>query len=184
MAARVAAAILEWTDEGRLPLVVDASSCALGLIAEVPAALEETAREAFQRVRVLDSIAWVHDFLLDDLQIHGRVASAALHPPCAASHLGLTDKLAAIAAALADEVIVPPSAGCCGTAGDRGLLHPELPAAALQAADAELAQAAPSACLCSNRTCEIGLTQATGREHGSFVLLLEELTRPGNAAST
>jgi D-lactate dehydrogenase len=51
-------------------------------------------------------------------------------------------------------------------------------------AAAELADAAPSACLCSNRTCEIGLTQATGRDYGSFVLLLEELTRPGNAAST
>jgi len=30
----------------------------------------------------------------------------------------------------------------------------------------------------SNRTCEIGLNLATGRDYVSFVYLLEELTRP------
>jgi D-lactate dehydrogenase len=34
------------------------------------------------------------------------------------------------------------------------------------------------ACLCSNRTCEIALQEQTGRPYASFVLLLEELTRP------
>jgi hypothetical protein len=31
--------------------------------------------------------------------------------------------------------------------------------------------------VCSNRTCEIGLQEVTGRPYGSFVQLLEELTR-------
>jgi D-lactate dehydrogenase len=30
----------------------------------------------------------------------------------------------------------------------------------------------------SNRTCELGLQQVTGRPYSSFVFLLEELTRP------
>ena len=30
----------------------------------------------------------------------------------------------------------------------------------------------------SNRTCEIGLNLATGKDYQSFVSLLEELTRP------
>jgi D-lactate dehydrogenase len=64
-------------------------------------------------------------------------------------------------------------------AGDRGLLHPELPASALATAAAELDGSTFGACLCSNRTCEIGLQQVTGRPYGSFILLLEELTRPG-----
>ncbi len=75
-------------------------------------------------------------------------------------------------------MIEPTNPTCCGTAGDRGLLHPELPAAAMGPAVEELAGAAPSACVCSNRTCEIGLSEATGRSFGSFVLLLEALTRP------
>jgi D-lactate dehydrogenase len=64
-------------------------------------------------------------------------------------------------------------------AGDRGLLHPELPASALRPAAAELEGATFEECLCSNRTCEIGLAQVTGRPYSSFVLLLERLTRPG-----
>lgn len=32
--------------------------------------------------------------------------------------------------------------------------------------------------LCSNRTCEIGLNLATGRDYELFVYLSEELTRP------
>jgi D-lactate dehydrogenase len=184
MARRVAAAAIEWTENGRLPLVVDASSCTLGLLSEVPAALDDAEREAFEHLTILDSIAWVHDHLLGSLELHGKAATVALHPPCAASHLGLVEQLGEIAAALAEEVVTAPVSTCCGTAGDRGLLHPELPAAANRDSAAVLAGARAEACLCSNRTCEIGLTQSTGHSHGSFVLLLEELTRPGSSRAT
>ena len=74
---------------------------------------------------------------------------------------------------------MPAGTTCCGMAGDRGLLHPG--AAALGAARrrgrARRAQAA-DACLCSNRTCEIGLQEVTGRPYESFVLALERATRP------
>jgi D-lactate dehydrogenase len=181
MSQRVAEAVLRWTDEGRLPLIVDASSCTLGLVSEVAERLDEPTRERFARVEVIDSIAWAHDSLLPALQIAQPVPSIAVHPPCSAVHLGLQDKLTAISEALADEVIVPLATTCCGTAGDRGLLHPELPAAALGPVAEELGGRPLSACVCSNRTCEIGLQQATGRPYASFVLLLEELTRPSPA---
>jgi len=180
MARRIAESALRWTDGGALALVVDASSCTQGLLREVPDALEGELAEAFAGIEILDSIAWVHDKLLAELTIEARLASVQVHPPCAAAHLGLTDRLAAIAAALAEEVILPLSPTCCATAGDRGMLHPELPAAAMRPAVEELAAASPSACICSNRTCEIGLTEATGRSFGSFVLELEALTRPAN----
>ena len=183
MARRIADAILRWTDDGRLALVVDASSCTLGLVAEVAEQLDEDTRERFARVQVIDSIAWVHDSLLPALHVGRPAASVAVHPPCAAVHLGLQEKLAAIAAALAEEVVVPLATTCCATAGDRGMLHPELPASALAGVDAELGSRPLSACVCSNRTCEIGLEQATGRPYESFVLLLEELTRPSAGPS-
>ena len=107
-----------------------------------------------------------------------RVGSVAVHPTCSAGHLGLAPKLEAIARALADEVVVPAGTTCCGMAGDRGLLHPELPASALRDVARELEGAELDACLCSNRTCEIALHEHTGRPYASFVLLLEELTRP------
>jgi D-lactate dehydrogenase len=101
-----------------------------------------------------------------------------VHPACAIRHLGLTGKLERLAAAVADEVVVPSAATCCGFAGDRGLLHPELPLAATADEAAELGGREFDAHLCSNRTCEIGLRRGTGATFESFWFALEHATRP------
>jgi D-lactate dehydrogenase len=183
MANKVVAALWDWTGEGRLPVVVDASSCTFGLIKDVPAHLTEENRARHDQLEVLDSIAWAHDRLLPDLSVERRAGSAAVHPTCAARQLGLTHRLEGLAEALADEVFTPPSATCCGFAGDRGFLHPELPAAAARQEATELAGRRFDAYLCSNRTCEIGLQQATGAAYASFAYPLEELTRDGREPS-
>jgi D-lactate dehydrogenase len=54
----------------------------------------------------------------------------------------------------------------------------ELSLAATRDEAAELAGRTFDAAFCSNRTCEIGLEQGTGRTYESFVFALEELTRP------
>ncbi len=46
--------------------------------------------------------------------------------------------MVAVAEHVADEVVVPQDAGCCGYAGDRGLLHPELTASATAREAAEV----------------------------------------------
>jgi D-lactate dehydrogenase len=167
MAAKVRESLARWTDGGRLPLVIDASSCAHGLIQDVGAEVE-----------VLDSIAWAHDHLLPKLEVRRRVGSVAVHPTCSAGHMQLATKLEAVVGALADEVVVPVGTTCCGMAGDRGLLHPELPRSALRDVKAWLDGRQLDACVSSNRTCELGLQQVTGRPYSSFIFLLEELTRP------
>jgi len=182
MAAKTAAALWRWSDGGRLPVVIDASSCALGLREEIAPSLGDSERERFDRIEILDSIAWAHDRLLPELYVTRRVARIAVHPTCAAGQLGLAGKLEALARTLADVVVVPAATTCCGMAGDRGLLHPELPASALRDSAAELAERQAEgervdAHVCSNRTCEIALQQATGAPYESFVLALERLTR-------
>jgi D-lactate dehydrogenase len=167
MAERISAALARWSDGGKLPVVLDASSCTHGLLAEV----------APEGVEILDSISWVHDHLLERLEVSRKLSSVAVHPTCSCAHLGLSDKLAAVAAQIADEVVVPVTSGCCGMAGDRGWLHPELPASALRDLTAELGDRRFDACVSSNRTCEVALHQVTGRSYSSFVLALEELTR-------
>ena len=148
--------------------MIDASSCALGLI------------EDAEGIEVLDSIAWAHDRLLPELTVrHAPCAARPSTRSCATRHLGLTAKLERLAASVADEVVVPTAATCCGFAGDRGLLHPELPLAATADEAAELRGRDFDAHLCSNRTCEIGLRQGTGATFESFVFALEQATRPG-----
>ncbi len=89
-------------------------------------------------------------------------------------------RLRKVAAELAGDVYVPPSAACCGFAGDRGLLHPELTESATQEEAAEVKGRRFEAHISTNRTCEIGMERATGRPYMHVVQLLEELTRPAS----
>jgi D-lactate dehydrogenase len=92
------------------------------------------------------------------------------------------DLLPQIASSIATEVEVPVGDTCCGTAGDRGLLHPELVVSATPDAKVELDVRPADAYISANRTCEMGLLHATGRPYQSFVFLLAELTRPDRHA--
>ena len=178
MAAKLTDALWESSGEGELPVVIDASSCTLGAAEEIAPLLDEQRAERHAKLEILDSIAWANDRLLPRLEPLTRTGSAAVHPPCAARHLGTDRKLAALAAALAERVTVPPTATCCGFAGDRGMLHPELTASATAAEAAELDGHRFDAHLCGNRTCEIGLHEGTGRAYESPILVLERLSRP------
>jgi D-lactate dehydrogenase len=167
----------EWSGEGELPVVIDAASCTQAAATPGEGVLTDENADRLDRVEIVDSVAWAHDRLLPELEVSRRVGSATVHPTCATRLMGLAPRLRALAGALADDVFVAPSATCCGFAGDRGISHPELTAAATAPQAAELAGRSFDAHLSSNRTCEIGLSRATGERYESFVFLLEELTR-------
>jgi D-lactate dehydrogenase len=175
-------AFWRWSDGGRLRIVTDASSCALGLSREITPYLTDSNRRRHENIEILDSITWAAHELLPRLQITRRVKRVVVHPTCSVHQLEEVDELMEIARRLGDEVLVPAGATCCGFAGDRGFLHPELAAAATAQLSAEVVPGAADAYLSSNRTCEIGLREATGARYESFLLLLEELTAAGAAA--
>jgi D-lactate dehydrogenase len=106
------------------------------------------------------------------------VRLAAVHPTCSTTRLGTTPDLLALAAALAEEVRVPDSWACCGFAGDRGMLHPELTASATRTQAEEVRAMGADVHLSSNRTCELGMTRATGSAYRHVLEVLEEATRP------
>ena len=167
-----------WSGEGELPIVIDASSCALGLGPEVIPALTEENAERHAKLEILDSIAWAHDRLLPSLEVTTKLRSVAIHPTCSTRHAGLTRQLEALGTAIADETHTPMMSTCCGFAGDRGMLHPELTRSATSDEAAELAGTDHDAHISSNRTCEIGLQQGTGEAYESFLIELERATRP------
>jgi D-lactate dehydrogenase len=177
MANRTVASLWRWSSEGELPVVIDASSCALGLAGEAADALSDENRERHGGLEILDSVAWAKR-LLPKLRIGRRLGSVAVHPTCSTRHLGLERELREVAGAIADRVVQPHRATCCGMAGDRGLLHPELTASATSEEATELAGSDHDAHLCSNRTCEIALQQGTGEAYESFLIPLELVSRP------
>ena len=166
-----------WSDGGELPVVIDATACVHGLLGAA-GTLSPINSEHLDAMNVLDSIEWAAG-LMPALEITGKVATAVIHPTCSSTHLGLNGELERVAAALAEEVVVPAEASCCGFAGDRGFLHPELTASATAEEADEVSRIDADAHLCANRTCEIGMERATGERYESFVYLLERLTRPG-----
>ena len=101
----------------------------------------------------------------------------AVHPTCSSTALGSTDALVALARVVSDDVVVPAAWGCCAFAGDRGMLHPELTASATAPEAAEVATRTFAAYVSGNRTCEIGMSRATGQEYRHVLEVLEEATR-------
>ena len=153
-----------------LPIVSDASSCTEGFAHLLTGAgLDAT---------VEDAVAFVDREVLPRLPAASHVASRlVLHPTCSSTQMGLNDALGRIAERVADEVVTPDAWGCCAFAGDRGMLHPELTASATAAEAAEVAALAGDAHASCNRTCELGMTRATGVGYRHILELLEEATR-------
>ncbi|AWW35615.1 FAD-binding and (Fe-S)-binding domain-containing protein [Streptomyces cadmiisoli] len=178
MANRIVEAAWRWTDGGRLPLVVDASSCTLGIEHEVVPYLTDANRERHGRLTVVDSVVWAAEQLLPHLTIRHRTGSAVLHPTCSMQHLGDVEQLRAVAEAVAEEVVIPDDTGCCAFAGDRGMLHKELTASATEKEAAEVTSREYDVHLSANRMCEIGMDRATGRTYYSALIELERATRP------
>ena len=166
-----------WSDSGRLPIVVDASPCAHSL-RTCREHLTPGRQQQFDRLQILDSVRFAHDTLLPRLTITRPLASVALHPVCSLIKMGLVAELKSIAAACSGEAVIPPSAGCCGFAGDRGYLVPELTESATRQEAAEVCAGNFDGHYSSSRTCEIGLTRATGSVYRSYLYLLEQATRP------
>ena len=168
MAERTIGMLRSATDDGRLPVVCDASSCSEGLALM----LEGTG------IRVVDAVTWAADVLLPRLTVRAKLASLALHPTCSSQLAGGDGAIRLIGAAIADDAVVPDAWGCCAFAGDRGLLHPELTAAATAAEAAELATRTFDAYASVNRTCELGMSRATGHDYRHLLELLDEATAP------
>ena len=178
MANHTVASLWEWTNQAELPVVIDASSCTHGLAVEVAGVLDEENAERHAKLSFIDSVAWASRHLLGKLERRRRLGSVAVHPTCSTRHLGLARELESLAGELADEVVVPPTATCCGFAGDRGFKHPELTEAATADEASELAGRDFDAYLSNNRTCEIGLARGADRHFMSPLYVLDELTRP------
>lgn len=95
--------MLAASDGGRLPVIVDASSCTEGVLD----AMTGTG------IEVVDAITFVRRHLLERLEIGERARSVTVHPTCSTTHLGATEDLLTIAEACASEVVVPVDWGCC-----------------------------------------------------------------------
>ena len=152
--------------DGQDPIVFDTSPCAFRALRDIGPGL-----------KVYDIADFLHDFVINRLQISKIDEVVALHPTCSTIKMNLQPKLKAIAEACAAEVVVPAQVYCCGWSGDRGFTYPELNANALR----NLSEEIPVSCASgysTSRTCEIGLSLHSGRHYRSIVYLLDRCSEP------
>jgi D-lactate dehydrogenase len=166
----------EWSEGGKYAIVSDTTSCAQTL-RTCATELNPEDKEKWKKLTLLDSTEFLHDYVLPELNIQQLDEDVILHPNCSARKLGLDARMLSIAKQCGRSATVPLNLGCCGFAGDRGLLFPELTASATQKESAEVNEREYDGYYSSNIPCEIGMSEATGRDYTSIVYLVERASR-------
>ncbi len=152
------------SNNGEIPIVMDTSPCV------------ERMKEVFDPVlKIYDPSVFVLEHLQEKLTFSKVPKSVTVHIPCSSRKLGLDDKIKNVAQMCADKVIIPPFVTCCGFAGDRGFLHPELTESALNNLKESLPEDITGG-YSTSRGCEIGLSNVSGIQYKSLLYLIDEAT--------
>ena len=157
-------ALLTASENGRYPVVCDQSPCLHRM------------RGHMERLKPLELLEFIHDYVMDDLNFAATDEPVALHLTCSSRLMGLNDKIMELARKCSSAVLIPEGVGCCGFAGDKGMLTPELNEYALRKLRGQVEKAGVKRGFSNSRTCEIGLTTHSGVPYQSLVYLINECT--------
>ncbi len=174
MAENTVRSLWRTSRQGMLPIVVDTSPCTYKM-QHYDSILEGQELEHWKALKIIDIVEYLHDSLIPRFKIEDKVDRIVLHPTCSTRKMGLSDKMQAVACACSQEAVIPEDVGCCGFAGDRGFLVPELTESATrrEAAEVKSIQGVEGH-YSSSRTCEMGMSQATDESYSSIVHLVHQ----------
>ena len=159
--------------EGSLPVVIDVSSCAYTLHQLKPILTVEN-KVKFDRLTILDTVEFLHDFIVPKVEPKVKTKNIVLHPVCSLQKMKTEDKFVTVAKHFANTVTVPKHSGCCGMAGDRGFLFPELTASATAPEGNEVRQQTFDGYYSTTKTCEIAMSEAVNQNYESILYLVDE----------
>lgn len=163
----------EITNKGRIPIILDVTSCSHTLQQCRPV-LNEINKQRFDQLNILDSIDYLHDYVIPLSGNPDKKGTIVLHPVCSLQKMGLDTKFIAVANYFTDFVHIPVHSGCCGMAGDRGFLFPELTAAATNPEAMDVKAKSYDGYYSSAKTCEIAMSEAVGKNYESVLYLADE----------
>jgi D-lactate dehydrogenase len=163
----------EQTQRGKLPVLVDVTSCTNSLQHALPY-LTAKNKAYFNQLQFIDSIDFAADYLLPKLKINNKKESVVFHPVCSLYKMNLFSKLQTIGNACAADAVIPFTSGCCGMAGDRGFYYPQLTHCATKNEANEVSAKQYNGYYSSGKTCEMAMFDATGKNYQSVFYLLDE----------
>jgi glycerol-3-phosphate dehydrogenase subunit C len=157
-------ALLKASENGKYPVLYDMSPC-----------FYHSKEEFSNTLKIVDPIEFMLDYVMPQLTVKNKKDTVAIFPVCSVKKIGKMDHLVALSKICADKVTLIDS-NCCGFAGDRGFLIPELNEHGLRTLKAQI----PADCkegYSTSRTCEIGFEKMSGIDFKSIFYLIEEVTR-------
>jgi D-lactate dehydrogenase len=124
-----------------------------------------------EELKLYEPAEFIDKYIINKLNIKPIDKKVAIFAVCSAKKLGVDNLLENIARKCAKEVVVIDS-NCCGFAGDRGFLFPELNSHGLR--NLKIQASGCSAGYATSRTCEIGLSKNSGIQFNSILYLVAE----------
>jgi D-lactate dehydrogenase len=161
------------SQRGLYLVVIDVTSCAFTLQKMRPVLTEEN-KIKFDSLRILDSVDFLHDMVIPVARIKSKKKEVVLHPVCSLQKMKIEEKFASVARHFSEAVAFPRHAGCCGMAGDRGFLFPELTRSATSHEASEVKRKKYDGYYSSTRTCEIAMSDAIMENYESILYLVDE----------
>ena len=154
-------ALLEVSNNGAYPVLCDTSPCT-----------HRMKRVMSDKLNLYEPVEFIHDHLLEKLELQKSEKAMAFHVTCTSTKMGLEEKFRTVARACTAHPVFPEEVGCCGFAGDKGFTQPEINAWALR--NLKLQVDRLSAGYSNSRTCEIGLSRNSGIDYKSVMYLVRE----------
>lgn len=161
------------TRQGSIPVVIDVSSCAYTL-RNIGTMLDNEGRKKFMQLQILDAVDLLWLKVVPKTIPRRKAGNIVLHPVCSLEKMKTTDRFIQVARHFAEKVTVPVNAGCCGMAGDRGFLFPELTESATRAEAEEVREVRYDGYYSSTKTCEMALSQAVKENYLSILYLVDD----------
>lgn len=162
-AAELEAALLEASRGGEYPILCDQSPCLHRM------------RKKMRSLQLYEPSEFILTFLRDRLEFHRSDIPVAVHLTCSMRLMKLDRAMLELAGLCSSDVLVPEGVGCCGFAGDKGMTTPELNAYALRNLRGQVRGRVPVG-YSNSRTCEIGLSAASGVPYVSIAYLVDKCT--------
>ena len=194
-------ALKEASQNGRVPIVCDHSACSLEMLKKIKEfeAQESANCDYLVPLRFYDLPAFVSEYLLPHLQIvplsqatKQNPPKVALYAPCGTRNLSVKsqkweESIFSIAKACGADIIQDSQVKCCGFAGNKGFITPELNESALKYFGTNFLKSSNQSPLShsenifdeakmgfsSSSTCEIGLAQKSGFEWRHIIYLAD-----------
>lgn len=154
------AALWEASEGGKYPILCDMSPCLYTMRVNMG-----------DRLKLHEPAEFIEKYIIERLEIEPVDRNVALFAVCSAKKLGVDATLASIARRCAKNVVVIDS-NCCGFAGDHGFTLPELNTYGLRMIKGQIEGCDGG--YATSRTCEIGLSRASGIVFKSIIYLVAE----------